>query len=331
MRRALERTVASFLGLSTMLILGGEAEASRTILVRTLPITASQEVPVNGSLNTGSAEVRIDLSARTLTYSISHNVVGENAAHIHGPAVRGVNAGVKHTLPLGSPKFGTYAFPASDSADIVNGRFYINIHSVGFPNGEIRGQIDSLVTIVQPDYDRFINASDIAIQEKGTTDSVSGTVYLFRSSNTPRNLNTTVRLRVNGVQRALSTFSGSGSGFNQCYGMCNGKTGEWGVGCSGLFCGCPFSSHGGSYLRDCADSFFWELAAGAINPGDVVTVELLAAAGSDPELFLSNDTASVVAPRSVPGLGSMGAIALALLLTASAVGMLFRNRGLARS
>jgi cysteine-rich repeat protein len=66
----------------------------------------------------------------------------EILAHFHGPAAPGATAGVKVTLPLGSPKVGsaTVAAPA-DRTDLTNGLWYINIHSSSCGAGEIRGQV----------------------------------------------------------------------------------------------------------------------------------------------------------------------------------------------
>jgi hypothetical protein len=97
--------------------------------------------PTN-SLATGTATITVDTNANTLTYSIT--LVGlnnETAAHIHGPANPGQGGGIAHGLPAGNPKNGVWFYLQAEEADILAGRYYINIHTTAFPNGEIRGQI----------------------------------------------------------------------------------------------------------------------------------------------------------------------------------------------
>jgi Cu/Zn superoxide dismutase len=102
-----------------------------------------QEVPPNASTAVGSATIEVDTDANTLTYYISYGGLGsaETAAHIHGASEPGVAAPVIHGLPAGSPKVGVWVYPEALEEDILSGRTYINIHTVVFPGGEIRGQI----------------------------------------------------------------------------------------------------------------------------------------------------------------------------------------------
>ena len=69
-------------------------------------------------------------------------VAPESVAHVHGPALPGVNAGVVFGLPLGSPKIGNFGpLTAQQKADLLAGLWYVNIHSTLYTAGEIRGQI----------------------------------------------------------------------------------------------------------------------------------------------------------------------------------------------
>jgi hypothetical protein len=89
----------------------------------------------------------------TQTNELRYYIVGsglssaETAAHIHGTALHGTNAGVLVALPLGNPKVGVYNYAEADEEAILTGRTYVNIHTVTNPGGEIRGQI---VTHVVP-------------------------------------------------------------------------------------------------------------------------------------------------------------------------------------
>lgn len=103
----------------------------------------AQEVPPTGSPGLGIGVFRIDTVANNLQYDIRFgNLAGtESAAHIHGPAPVGVNAGVLTPLPLGSPKIGTWIYPEAQEGNILGGLTYVNVHSSVNPGGEIRGQI----------------------------------------------------------------------------------------------------------------------------------------------------------------------------------------------
>jgi hypothetical protein len=106
-------------------------------------MSGTQEFPVNGSAATAQAVTVVDTDANTLSYTItSSGIVSETAAHIHGPAARGANAGVLIPLPAGNPKVGVWNYPELQEANILSGLMYYNIHTSSFPGGEIRGQID---------------------------------------------------------------------------------------------------------------------------------------------------------------------------------------------
>ncbi len=101
---------------------------------------------------TGRGTFVIDDVANTMTYTISYDAGeltgAETVAHIHGPADRGVGAGVKHSLPGTSGyKTGVWNYSEADEADILAGRMYVNIHTATNTGGEIRGQIEAGVKI----------------------------------------------------------------------------------------------------------------------------------------------------------------------------------------
>lgn len=111
-------------------------------------IDGAQEVPANASAGKGTGFFDIDPFLNTLTFDITFDQLGsaENAAHFHGPAPVGMNAGIKFVLPLGKRKSGVWNYAQADEADILNGLYYVNVHSNNLPGGEIRGQILALAT-----------------------------------------------------------------------------------------------------------------------------------------------------------------------------------------
>jgi hypothetical protein len=108
-------------------------------------INGAQETPANASTVTGNGILTYDTATGMLCYYISFNGAlagGEILAHIHGPAAPGVPAGVILALPAGNPKTACVATaPPFVKADLLKNLYYVNIHSAGFPGGEIRGQI----------------------------------------------------------------------------------------------------------------------------------------------------------------------------------------------
>jgi hypothetical protein len=135
---------------SAMSALGLGGSAAATIFQRVALLTGDQEVPPNASTAVGSARFEVDTCANTLRYRIAYSCLtsAETAAHIHGPAGPGVNAGVVHPLPAGNPKVGVWNYPEAAEADILSGRMYVNIHTTMFPGGEIRGQIVTHVAYI---------------------------------------------------------------------------------------------------------------------------------------------------------------------------------------
>ncbi|MCB8952269.1 MAG: CHRD domain-containing protein [Ardenticatenales bacterium] len=107
-------------------------------------LSGAEEVPPNGSPATGNGVVVIDTVLNQLSYNISYaGLQGtETAAHIHGFAPPGTNAGILYPLPAGNPKIGSITYTEDQEANLLAGLSYVNIHTTAFPGGEIRGQID---------------------------------------------------------------------------------------------------------------------------------------------------------------------------------------------
>lgn len=99
-----------------------------------------------GSAAKGVGVFELDTATNILSYEILYTDVlldgPETAAHIHGAADPGKNADVIFPLPVGDYKAGvTAALTPAQVADLSADKWYVNIHSSAFPNGEIRGQI----------------------------------------------------------------------------------------------------------------------------------------------------------------------------------------------
>ena len=99
----------------------------------------------NDSKGTGNAEVTFDTTTKMLTWTVTFDgLTGPaTAAHFHGPAEVGKNAGV--ALLIGnnptSPAKGTATLDDAKAADLAAGHWYVNIHTAANRGGEIRGQL----------------------------------------------------------------------------------------------------------------------------------------------------------------------------------------------
>jgi hypothetical protein len=92
----------------------------------------------------GTGSFTLDPMTKVLSYTVTYeNLSGPAiAAHIHGPAAVGANAGV--VVPFAnaaSPITGTATLTDAQIAELTAGMYYVNIHTAANKGGEIRGQI----------------------------------------------------------------------------------------------------------------------------------------------------------------------------------------------
>jgi hypothetical protein len=95
----------------------------------------------------GSGELTAMLDGKTFTYSASYkDLTGPvTAAHFHGPASPGGNAGpVVPATASPSPIKGTATLTDAQIADLNAGKWYFNVHTAANPGGEIRGTVTAM-------------------------------------------------------------------------------------------------------------------------------------------------------------------------------------------
>lgn len=111
----------------------------------TTQLRAANEVPPVASNATGKVDAMFNKETSLLRWQMSYeNLSGPaTAGHFHGPAMVGANAGVAlgFASPITSPMAGQATLTAAQAADLLAGRWYVNIHTAKFPGGEIRGQM----------------------------------------------------------------------------------------------------------------------------------------------------------------------------------------------
>jgi len=135
------KTMLATLALGAAIVFAGPALADKM----TAKLDGKASVPPNTSTATGTATLDYDPASKKLSWKLSYSGLSgpATAAHFHGPAEAGKNAGVAVPIPnaTSSPVEGSATLTDAQAADLVAGKYYINIHTAANPGGEIRGQV----------------------------------------------------------------------------------------------------------------------------------------------------------------------------------------------
>ena len=124
------------------------APSSSGIIAMMGNLSAAKEVPTNASTGTGTVQANFDKQTSTLNWTVTYSgLTGPvKAAHFHGPAMAGVNAGVALGMSgsLESPMKGSAVLTATQASDVLAGKWYVNLHTAANGGGEIRGQVEAV-------------------------------------------------------------------------------------------------------------------------------------------------------------------------------------------
>ena len=107
-------------------------------------LKGSAEVPPNQTTGSGTVTATYDTSTKQLAWDGSYSgLTGPaTAAHFHGPAEPGKNAGVAVPItPATSPLHGSATLTDAQASDLMAGSWYVNIHTEANKGGELRGQL----------------------------------------------------------------------------------------------------------------------------------------------------------------------------------------------
>jgi hypothetical protein len=141
MHVSLYRSGLAGLALAALFALPAGAE---TVNLKVAPLSAASEVPPNTSKATGTVTATYDTASKKLSWKGSYaGLTGPaTAAHFHAAAQATVNGPVQVPIaPATSPFEGSATLTDAQAADLLAGRFYVNVHTAANPGGEIRGQV----------------------------------------------------------------------------------------------------------------------------------------------------------------------------------------------
>ena len=106
-------------------------------------MNAGTEVPPNSSAGTGTLTATYDTASKKLSWKGSYSgLTGPaTAAHFH-TGEPGKNGGVALAItPNASPFEGSATLTDAQAADLLAGKWYVNVHTEANKGGEIRGQV----------------------------------------------------------------------------------------------------------------------------------------------------------------------------------------------
>ncbi|MEO6190140.1 MAG: CHRD domain-containing protein [Saprospiraceae bacterium] len=131
--------------LFTLLVISGMASCSKddnSEVTYTATLNGASEVPANNSSATGTATLTFNKDTKVFKINVTHNVVNATAGHVHIGAI-GTSGGVVFPfVTITSPiSFTSTALTGTQEADLNAGLYYVNIHSLTYLGGEIRGQL----------------------------------------------------------------------------------------------------------------------------------------------------------------------------------------------
>jgi len=129
-----------------VLTLGAFAAIAPAALAEAIKVKlkGSNQVPPVDTKASGNATLTYDTASKRLSWKITYSGLSGTAiaAHFHGPAQ--LNQTAKVALPIPNISANTQGFATltdAQAADLLAGRYYINVHTAANKGGEIRGQV----------------------------------------------------------------------------------------------------------------------------------------------------------------------------------------------
>ncbi|WP_019171458.1 CHRD domain-containing protein [Pseudaminobacter salicylatoxidans] len=108
-------------------------------------LDSAQEVPPTDSAGKGTLNASYDTDSKKLDWTLEYSELTGDAtgAHFHGPAGTGENADVAIPIPdAKSGSKGSATLTDEQAKDLMDGKYYVNVHTAKYADGEIRGQVE---------------------------------------------------------------------------------------------------------------------------------------------------------------------------------------------
>lgn len=138
-------TVTKVAAAALIAVLGQAAPAFAETIAFEVQLSGANQVPPINIAATGTLVATFDTESNTLSWTATfQGLTGPaTAAHFHGPALQGANAGVLVLIEgsLTSPITGEAVLAPEVANALMAGELYLNIHTAAFPAGELRGQL----------------------------------------------------------------------------------------------------------------------------------------------------------------------------------------------
>lgn len=119
--------------------------ASAAVIEFSSQLSTAQEVPAVQGSGKGQLQASLDTMTSQLRWQVTYKGLSGpvTAGHFHGPAGKMDNAGVAigFKAPLDSPITGEATLTPVQMGELMDGRWYVNLHTAMHPKGEIRGQV----------------------------------------------------------------------------------------------------------------------------------------------------------------------------------------------
>lgn len=119
--------------------------SAETVAYKAMIMPSSEVPPVANSQGMGQLAATYDTASKVLSYGVTYSgLTGPaTAAHFHGAAPAGKNAGVMVPVngDLASPIKGTATLTDEQAKALTDGDMYFNVHTAANKGGEMRGQV----------------------------------------------------------------------------------------------------------------------------------------------------------------------------------------------
>jgi len=145
--------MAALAGLLLIAGCNNDDDANNNLVAfRNIALSGANEVPPITSAGSGTFEGTYNRTTKVLNYTVRWSLGNPSdttrAMHFHGPAETTESKGVRLPItgfPTGSANQThtdtTVPLDATQEEELLNGKWYINIHSTTYPGGELRGQL----------------------------------------------------------------------------------------------------------------------------------------------------------------------------------------------